>query len=164
MGIYTSTPETFVDGLPLYAAQLNAIRDFMSAVAGAWNSYTPTISQGSATDIGKTVTYAKYTRVGKRVEVQLKLAVTVNSGAGGSAIRISLPVTAATSGLIVGSGTFLNQDGTLTPLVVRTATTTTIELVRTEATGTSTSALGAAPSLECGIGDYIAACLVYEAA
>lgn len=163
MGIYTGTPETFVDGVPLYAAQLNAIRDFMSAVAGAWNSYTPTISQGSATDIGKTVTYAKYTRVGKRVEVQLKLAVTVNGG-GSGAIRVTLPVTAATSGLTIGSGMYLNQDGTLTPAVVRSATTTTIELVRTDAAGTSTSAVGAAPALECSNGDVIMAEFAYESA
>ena len=64
--------------------------NLLNAVYGAWNAYTPTVSQGATTDIAKTVTYAKYRQAGKTVDGQVSLVVT-GSGTAGFAVQVTLP-------------------------------------------------------------------------
>lgn len=161
MATYTGTPHTWTVGEQITADLLNDIRDFMLALSGAWTSWTPTVSQGTATSIAKTVTYAKYVRVGRFVVCQWNLAITENGG-GSGAIRISLPVTAATSALEGCSGTYYNQDGSKYKGVLRLASTTTVEYVRADTT--TDDAIGTSPAIECSSGDYAKGLLVYEAA
>lgn len=60
--------------------------------SGQWTGYTPTVTQGVT--VSKSVTYARYMKVGRKVTVQVYLAIT-SSGTAGSAINVSLPFNAA---------------------------------------------------------------------
>ena len=66
-----TTPATFSAGAVLTAAQLNAITNDLKALLPldqvAWTTWTPTLTQTGA--VTKTVTYAKYTQVGKGDQV-----------------------------------------------------------------------------------------------
>lgn len=159
----SSAPKTWSDGETLTFTDFNAqIRDYFLALCGPGNTYTPTISQGSATDIGKTVTYSKYWRAYKDVRWQFNLAVNTNGGGSGD-IELTIPVTAATgSGLPVGVGTYYNQDGTNYPVTIRLASTTKIEFLRQDIA--TDSAVGTSPAIECSDGDYIKGTVRYEAA
>lgn len=59
-------------------------------VPGDWTLYTPTLTQ-SAT-VTKTVTYAKYMKIGRKVTVIVALAVT-GAGTAANDVAIGLPVT-----------------------------------------------------------------------
>jgi hypothetical protein len=85
----------------LSAADLVALNTLVAAL-GAWTAYTPTLTQSAA--VTKTVTYAKYVRIGKTVCFSLYLDVT-GTGTAANEVVVGLPVTAATSaGVHVGSG------------------------------------------------------------
>lgn len=96
-----------------------------------YTAYTPTLAQGASSNIAKTVTYAKYTKVGKIVQGNIKVAATA-AGTSGSAITLSLPATlpATTSGLIVGQGEYLKTAATATcfrgPVFLASTTTLSI--------------------------------------
>ena len=53
-------------------------------------------------DVSKTVTYARYFKLGRFVTAEVSLAVT-GSGTSSTAVEVGLPVTAATSNIIVGT-------------------------------------------------------------
>lgn len=129
--------------------------------SGGWTSYTPTLTQ-SAT-VTKTVTYAKYEKIGRMVTVNINLAIT-GTGTAASAINIGIPFTAATSGLIVGSGVW-NDNGTgFYPFIAGLATTTTLQCW--DATQAATNILagaGSATTAAMASGDTIQLCATYEA-
>lgn len=77
------------------------IYDEVLAKLGAWTSYTPSLQQGG--NVSKTVTYARYIKLGLLVIAEVYLQVT-GSGSSSTAIEVGLPVTAARS--IVSTGTF----------------------------------------------------------
>lgn len=135
----------------------------LNSLAGAWNSYTPTLTQSSA--VTKTVTYAKYLQFGKLIIVQVELVAT-GAGTAGSAITVSLPVTAARSATakpVIGSG-FVNDLGTkLYPGPTALLTTTTVQIFRGDGTTTG-GALGSDPSFALASGDSINLAAMYEAA
>jgi hypothetical protein len=144
---YPSTPKTWSSGDVLTAAQMNAeLRDALLAafplsaagLSAAWTGYTPTLTQ-SAT-VTKTVTYAKYQRVGRLVIAQGLLTVT-GAGTAANAVAIGLPVTAAASDLIVGSGNIFDVSANTTHKgVAYLASTTTLWLLA--ANTTANTALG----------------------
>ena len=77
-----------------------------SPLAAAWVSYTPTLAQGASTNISKTVTQAKYMRVGTLLFVNMYLAIT-GTGTANNAITVSIP-----SGMtMVGNQFFLAGNG-----------------------------------------------------
>ena len=159
--VYTSTPPDWSTGDPIVEVDLDNVTAFMTAVSDTLDAYTATISQGG-NSVTKTGT-SEYRRLKHHVQGFVDVSITSNSG-GTGAIRISCPVTASSTGRIVGSGTYLNQDGTLYPCLVRQATTTTFELVRSDAPGTSTSAVGSDPAIELSTGDQVHINFDYEAA
>ena len=57
---------------------------------GAWTSYTPTLIQGATNNIAKTVTWARYQKVGRIVSVSMLLAVT-GAGTASNSIQVTLP-------------------------------------------------------------------------
>lgn len=59
----------------------------------AWTTYTPQIDQGATTNIAKTVTYARYRKVGRLVIVQVDLSIT-GTGTAASNITVTLPFNA----------------------------------------------------------------------
>lgn len=70
----------------------------------AWTPYTPTLTQGVT--VTKTVTSARYIRVGRWISAQVFLAVT-GAGTAGTGIQIGLPVQAAVAATF-GSGYLLD--------------------------------------------------------
>ena len=74
-------------------------------VDGALTDWTPTIDQGANTNIAKSSTYAKYSRVGRQVHASFRVVL---SGAGATGtVLISLPVAAAATSNITDIGTFV---------------------------------------------------------
>ena len=78
-------------------ANFDAVYDDVLAKLGAWTSYTPTVTQGVA--VSKTVTYAKYVKLGRTVIGNMLLAIT-SSGTVSTQITVTTPVTAAQAGNI----------------------------------------------------------------
>ncbi len=67
----------------------------------AWQSYVPTVTQGVG--VANTVNYARYFKNGRLCAFNIDLAVT-GTGTAASNVIVSLPLTAASANLIVGSG------------------------------------------------------------
>lgn len=86
-------------------ANFDAIYDDVLAKLTTWTSYTPSLQQGG--NVSKTVTYARYIKLGLLVVAEIYLQVT-GSGSSSTAIEVGLPVTAAQS--IVSTGTFRVYD------------------------------------------------------
>lgn len=102
---YPATPKTWVAGDVLTAAQMNAeLRDALLGAfplgVGAWTSYTPTLTQSGA--VTKTVTVARYIRIGNTIIGTVRLDVT-GTGTAANAVIIGAPVTAqGSSNQVVG--------------------------------------------------------------
>ena len=64
----------------------------MNSIGAAWESYTPTISQGVA--LTKNVGYAKYTQINKLIICHIMCTIT-SAGTPGSVLNVSLPKVAA---------------------------------------------------------------------
>lgn len=163
-----STPRTWVAGEYPTAAQFNAnLRDNLNAAfpfgVDAWTAYTPTLTQ-SAT-VTKTVTYAKYQRVGRLIVAQVLLAVT-GTGTGANAVAVGLPVTAATSSVDLECGSGHIVDASAAAVYkgfACLATTTTIQL-RPSST-TTTGFLGADTfTAALASGDLVTYNVMYESA
>lgn len=161
-----STPSTWVAGAVLTAAQLNAqLRDNLNAAfplaVDAWTTYTPTLVQSGA--VTKTATYAKYQRVGRLIVAQVNLAVT-GAGTAANAVAIGLPVTAATSDLIVGTGNLFDQSANLTYKgLAYLASTTTVWLLATNTTANTALGVDAFTAALANL-DAVRMTVTYEAA
>jgi len=104
---YPATPKTWVAGDVLTAAQLNA--ELRDALLGAfplgppdvaWTGWTPTLTQGVT--VTKTVTYAKYARVGRLIVTNAVLAVT-GAGTAGQKVTSTLPVVPSLANFVTGT-------------------------------------------------------------
>lgn len=129
----------------------------------AWETYTPTLTQ-SAT-VAKTVSYARFTRIGRTVFVMVSLAVT-GAGTAANAVAIGLPVTAAAiaGNPPVGIGwVFDTSAGDTIVGQAYLASTTTAQLVSTRATG---NIVGTGGGFAAGLAanDVVTLSATYEAA
>lgn len=130
-------------------------------------STTPTLAQGASTNITKTVTYAKYAVESTGVvNFWAELSATA-AGTAGSAITVSLPVTAHTDavGQVVGGG-FYNDGGTQYQAIAYLASATTVALLSTHGTASSSTddPIGVNPNIAVASGDIINLAISYEAA
>jgi len=161
-----TTPRTWVTGEVVTAALLNThLRDNLNAAfpvgVDAWTSYTPTLTQ--SVTVTKTVTYAKYMKIGRMVTVRVDLAVT-SAGTANNAIKIGLPVTAATSGnhVVIGNAWVFDASVPLLSVgVARGLTTTETDLLMN---GTVGVPIGVNPNFALASGDEVAMCVTYESA
>jgi hypothetical protein len=129
---------------------------------GAWNlTYTPTLTQSGA--VGKTVTVARYTQIGKLVIGQVSLAVT-STGTGTQPILFGLPTAARTNALVVGSGFVYDASANICYSGVAFCSTTSTAGLVVEA-GTGSGFIGATGmTAALASGDSVAAQFTYEAA
>ena len=156
-----TSPRTWAPGEDLTAANFNThVRDNLKAIGDAWTSYTPTLSQGASSNIAKTVNYAKYVAAGKLIVVSVKVSATA-AGTAGSAIKLTLPVTAATTDFL-GQGMYFDSGTATYPAVAFVDTTTTVALYRSDAI--PTNYIGADPNFAVASGDVYRFHLTYEAA
>ena len=128
---------------------------------GAWDTYTPTLTQSGA--VTKTVTRAAYTQIGKTVICNVLLIVT-GTGSAGSQITVSLPVTASTSNqdLIVGTAEMWDNSAQVYTGLARLVSTTTVNFVRTDQAPTGN--FGQDPNMALASPDYLSFMITYEAA
>jgi hypothetical protein len=134
--------------------------------APAWTSFTPVLTQTGV--VTKTVTYSKYTQIGKTIIFNFMLAAT-GAGSANAVVTVSLPVTAAsgTSGLPIGSGNIVDASAvTNNPgIAVFNSTTTLAFLDATAATGgVRLGNTGTVFSAALAAADTVAAMVIYEAA
>ena len=143
----------------LTAAFWNAnVRDNLNEVApffNGWTSYTPTLAQGASTNISKTVTTARYLRVGTLLFVNMYLSIT-GTGTTNNIITVSLP-----SGMTMpvnqfflnGIGQYNDASVQRYPAAPYYQTSTTVSLRRTD---TSPSGdIGQDPNIAVASGDEI---------
>jgi hypothetical protein len=161
-----SAPSTRTTGFLVTAAVWNQdIVDNQNAafplgVAG-WTSYTPTLTQNAT--VTKTVTYAKYQRVGRTIFFIVELLVT-GTGTASNAIIVGLPVTAASANKIIGSGIVFDTSATaLYKGLVNLLSTTTVALYWTgDTTVSSIGVVGMSAGL--AVNDQVQLSGFYEAA
>lgn len=133
----------------------------------AWTDYTPTLVQSGA--VTKTVTYARYLRVGRMITVQIYLVVT-GSGTSANTVVVGLPVAAASTSSMALPGTatiFDTSANTFYPGFPKLSSSGT-DLVFTPAgasVGLGSQFLGLS-SFTAGLasGDVVTCSAVYEAA
>lgn len=136
----------------------------VTARLGGWISYTPTWVQGVA--VNKTVTYAKYVKLGRTV-IGSMLMVATNAATANNPITVGTPVTAAQAGFLAcGSGYFNDTSATLNyPVVAIMSTTSTIAFLATDATtGAQLGVTGSAFSGAVASGDSITVQFMFESA
>lgn len=97
MGVWTTTPRTWVAGEVPTAANFNTdVRDFGRAFADAWTAYTPTLTASTTSPTNWTQT-GYYMRAGKLVHVKGTLTAGASMTAGSGTYRIALPASASTT-------------------------------------------------------------------
>jgi len=92
-------------------ANFDQVYDDVLAKLGIWTAYTPVLTQSGA--VTKTVTYARYFKLGRLVTVSMVLAVTATGGGvSNNTITVSLPFTAVqAANMTVGTGHIYNASG-----------------------------------------------------
>lgn len=131
-------------------------------VDGALTDWTPTVDQGASTNIGKSSTYAKVSRVGRQIQATFRVVFNA-SGTAGSAIVVSLPVAAAATSNItaIGSGVFITSGAFYNPLIaIIGVTSNRMQFVIAD---TATNAyFGTAETIASG--EILTATIAYESA
>ena len=131
-------------------------------VDGALTDWTPTVDQGASTNIGKSSTYAKVSRVGRQIQATFRVVFNA-SGTAGSAIVVSLPVAAAATSNItaIGSGVFITSGAFYNPLIaIIGVTSSRMQFVIAD---TATNAyFGTAETIASG--EILTATIAYESA
>lgn len=149
-----TTPRTWVTNETATAANFNThVRDNLNALYGTTTTYTPQVDQGVTTNIAKTTTEARYVQTGRIVDVWVQLAMTA-AGTAGSAVTVTLPVTASghSNDTPLGAGWIYDVSGVgYYGLTVVQNSTTTVKFFG----GSVGSAWGGTPSIALASGDKI---------
>jgi hypothetical protein len=134
----------------------------LNALAGAWNSYTPTVGQGVG--VSCTVGYARFLEFGKLVIGSVFLTMT-SAGTSSVNITVSVPVTAAAAavGTVIGSGLIQDASVGTYGVVPRLSTATVVKFDRCDAAAT-TGSFGTDPAMALAATDSIWMHFMYEAA
>lgn len=151
--------KTFVSLDVLTASDVNT---YLAGEGGAWTSFTPTVAQLGAVTV--TNTRSRYARYGRTIHFSIQLSVT-GSGTGANAITVLLPVTAASTYSVAGSGYLYDlSTTTVFPCVLDNDSTTTTTMRPTSVSGGAGS-LGAVDfTAGLAAGDIIRIAGTYEAA
>jgi hypothetical protein len=148
--LQTGESDVRLSGDHLYLPTDNA-----TDVVGAWRSYTPSVWNG-ATSVARTVTYAKYMKIGKTIMVTVRLDIT-GTGVLGN-ILLAAPVTAAAANLAVGTMFFYDLTANTGYFgTAFMATQTTFLAIRDSSVG------NAAIPTALGAGDVVWLSATYEA-
>lgn len=129
------------------------------AAKPGWTDYTPTLAQNGT--VAATVNYAKFRQIGDFVAVSVRLDAT-GTGTSGNTITVSLPVTAADTLGLSGSGRYFDSSSSTQYVVSVLGASTTAVRFTNDASGANL--LGVVPAFAVGSGDDIQFSLFYEAA
>jgi len=131
----------------------------------AWASWTPTISQGTATNISKTLSYGGYIRLGKLIICSANMGMT-GAGQASNAIKITLPVAKTTVNYHeIGFGSYFVSGGVKYSFLASDDASTTV--VRLQYAGrTDDQNIGAGGGFTGAVanGHSISITMIYEAA
>jgi hypothetical protein len=134
-------------------------------LGGAWTTYAPVLVQSGP--VAATVNRATYMRIGRTIHFQVSLSVT-GSGSAGSAVTVSLPVTAASSGFMIPGGGHIGDSSAATnyPGLTWLQSTTSVVLFAAAVTsGTLAYPLGQTSfTAALAAGDAVTVAGTYEAA
>lgn len=131
---------------------------------GQWLAWTPTITQLGVVTF--TNNYSRYNRVGRRIECSFSLTVT-GAGTGANNVIIGgLPATAASSGVLCGTGEIADISAPQAfPSAVILASTTTAAFRAIAAIALTNPLLGTSNfTAALAAGDLLNGTFVYEAA
>lgn len=131
------------------------VRDNFIAMS-TWSTWTPTLTQSGT--VTKTVNVANYLQIGDLIIVQMKLSVT-GTGTAGNTVTVSMPVTTAASGYVVGAG-HVKIAGVRYNAAVQTQTTTTFSFLRSDTN--PSSAIGTDPNVAFASGDEVHINAIYQ--
>lgn len=101
MGVYNGTVPTFLPGELPDGDKFDEISDFMTAMTGAWTSYTPTwTASAGAVAIGNGSLAGAYRRIGKTVDFRMLWVAgsTTTFGTAGAHWSFGLPPLGNTAG------------------------------------------------------------------
>ncbi len=165
----TSAVTSPVEGMLTVTIDTNSIDAYSGSAHvpianyGAWTDYTPQLDQGASTNIAKTVSYARYIKIGRMVTVAFRLDVT-GAGTAGSAIAVALPpfTPVFTTNLYVGSA--IMSDASAPILYGGQAVITSTTRVQIWKTGTTPTdaPIGVSPAIAVATGDAVIATFEYE--
>ena len=133
----------------------------MNSIGAAWESYTPTVTQGVA--LTKTIDYANYCRIQRFVVVHVTLTIT-SAGTASSTLGCSLPISAANADQPYfgcnGSATFYDAN-LATPYVLgaHMGSGSVLNFVGIAAGG---NYFGAIPAVTAANGDVLSFMVCYE--
>ena len=133
----------------------------MNSIGAAWESYTPTITQGAT--LTKTIDYAKYTQINKLVVCHITCTIT-SAGTAANILTVSLPLTPANVDQPFfgcnGSATFYDASAA-TPYVlgVHIGASSIVNFVGIAAGG---DYFGVVPAVTAANGDVISFIISYE--
>ena len=131
---------------------------YLMGEGGAWQSWTPTVTQG--VNVTVTNTRSRFARYGRTIHVTCDLAVT-GTGTTATAIIVSLPTNAAASTPAVGSGLVFDTSASVNYSGFSLlASTTTVGFLPDGVI----DYIGATPSFALASGDSIRFGITYEAA
>lgn len=123
----TFAPRTWVVGEVVSAALMNQeIRDQFNSMFAAWTNYTPAwTSTGTAPVLNNGTVTGRYMKIGRTVLCYINLTFGSSTTYGSGNYNLSLPFTAASSGVsMVGSAHYLGTDRWVGQIVISSAATT----------------------------------------
>ena len=151
--------KTSWNGAALTESDINL---YLGGEGGAWTTWTPAITQSGA--VTATVTSAVYGRWGRMIVGHIRLSVT-GTGTSSNSVTVSLPVTAARTGITIGSGGVYDVSAVLNYTGNVSINTTTTFVFEPHGGGVSPNPLGQAVfTAALASGDIVQAFFMYEAA
>jgi hypothetical protein len=116
------------------------INTYLSHEGGAWTNWSPVVTQTNTPTL--TNNHSAYARAGRCIDFDGDLTITSN-GTASAAVTVTLPVTAAISAGLLGSGLLFDSSaGLYYPFFLVYVGTGTAGMYRSAAEGTATPAIG----------------------
>lgn len=156
---------TWRTALEVWSERINALIDHLAAVLpqgeGAWQTYTPTLTDLTIGSGANASLAGRYTRVGKKYTVRIDVGLGVGFTIG-SDPRVSLPVTGA-NGRIIGYGVCRPSGGTEYAMRAATFNSTTVR-IRAYGTNGQLTALSTSNPATAADGGWVTLVVIFEAA
>lgn len=158
---WTGTLPTIVAFAKILGTDVGTIRDAVAGVTDPWTSYSPSWTAATSNpSIGNGSISGSYIQSGKLVIATASITMGSTTTYGSGVWRVSMPVTAASSGLHVGSVLLLDSSASTgrRPGVCFLGATTYVEFIST------TGVVGASDPFVWATGDILRLSMTYEAA
>ena len=163
----TFAPRTWVVGEVVAAATMNTeIRDQFNSMFAAWTTYTPSwTSTGTAPVLSNGTVTGRYMKIGRSVLCFINLTFGSSTTYGSGNYNLSLPVTAASSGVsMVGTAHYLGTARWVGEIVISSAASTCSAFFPAGSGDTRTNFMTATLPETLASGGQLRLGFIYEAA